>query len=84
MIGPGGDLTEMSEEQCHRLSLMGPILSIKKIELRGWRSNVIHITYPKTLGRKGLEQTLDRICAEARDTIKVTQFWCFLTSMSNL
>ncbi|XP_021843075.2 glutamate synthase 1 [NADH], chloroplastic isoform X1 [Spinacia oleracea] len=76
MIGPEGDLTEMTEEQCHRLSLKGPLLSIeemeavKKMDYRGWRSKVIDITYPKTLGRKGLEQTLDRICAEARDAIK--------------
>ncbi|XP_021764222.1 glutamate synthase 1 [NADH], chloroplastic-like isoform X3 [Chenopodium quinoa] len=76
MIGPEGDLTEMTELQCHRLSLKGPLLSIeemeavKKMDYRGWRSKVIDITYPKTLGRKGLEQTLDRISAEARDAIK--------------
>lgn len=76
MIGPEGDLTEVTEEQCHRLSLKGPLLSIeemeaiKKMDYRGWRSKVIDITYPKSLGRKGLEQTLDRICAEARDAIK--------------
>lgn len=76
MIGPEGDLTEITEEQCHRLSLKGPLLSIeemeavKKMDYRGWRSKVIDITYPKTLGRKGLEETLDRICAEARDAIK--------------
>ncbi|XP_021729067.1 glutamate synthase 1 [NADH], chloroplastic-like isoform X1 [Chenopodium quinoa] len=76
MIGPEGDLTEMTELQCHRLSLKGPLLTIeemeavKKMDYRGWRSKVIDITYPKTLGRKGLEQTLDRISAEARDAIK--------------
>lgn len=76
MIGPEGDLTETAEEQCHRLSLKGPLLSIeemeaiKKMNYRGWRSKVIDITYPKTLGRKGLEETLDRICAEAREAIK--------------
>jgi len=76
MIGPEGDLTETTEEQCHRLSLKGPLLSIaemeaiKKMNYRGWRSKVIDITYPKTLGRKGLEDTLDRICAEAREAIR--------------
>ncbi|KAK9665272.1 hypothetical protein RND81_14G101700 [Saponaria officinalis] len=76
MIGPEGDLTETTEEQCHRLSLKGPLLSvdemeaIKKMDYRGWRSKVIDITYPKTLGKKGLEETLDRICSEARGAIK--------------
>ncbi|XP_074281679.1 glutamate synthase 1 [NADH], chloroplastic-like [Silene latifolia] len=76
MIGPEGDLTETTEEQCHRLSLKGPLLSteemeaLKKMDYRGWRSKVIDITYPKTLGKKGLEETLDRICSEATGAIK--------------
>ncbi|XP_058206159.1 glutamate synthase 1 [NADH], chloroplastic-like isoform X2 [Rhododendron vialii] len=76
MIGPEGDLTETCEEQCHRLSLKGPLLSIeqmeaiKKMDYRGWRSKVIDITYSKKCGRKGLEKTLDRICLEAHDAIK--------------
>ncbi|KAL6127562.1 hypothetical protein ACLB2K_070927 [Fragaria x ananassa] len=76
MIGPEGDLTETTEEQCHRLSLKGPLLSIeemeaiKKMNYRGWRCKVLDITYSKERGRKGLEETLDRICAEAREAIK--------------
>ncbi|KAM7499761.1 hypothetical protein LguiA_024175 [Lonicera macranthoides] len=76
MIGPEGDLTETTEEQCHRLSLKGPLLSIKEMEAikkmnyRGWRSKVLDITYSKDRGSKGLEETLDRICSEARDAIK--------------
>lgn len=76
MIGPEGDLTETTEEQCHRLSLKGPLLSIeemeaiKKMNYRGWLCKVLDITYSKEHGRKGLEETLDRICAEAREAIK--------------
>ncbi|EPS62791.1 hypothetical protein M569_11998, partial [Genlisea aurea] len=76
MIGPEGDLTETTEEQCHRLSLKGPFLSIREIEAikkmnyRGWRSKVLDITYSKDLGQKGLEKTLDRICAEAHNAIQ--------------
>ncbi|KAG7013302.1 hypothetical protein SDJN02_26061 [Cucurbita argyrosperma subsp. argyrosperma] len=76
MIGPEGDLTETTEGQCHLLSLEGPLLSneeteaIKMMNYRGWRSKVLDITYPKYLGRRGLEETLDRICAEAHDAIK--------------
>ncbi|XP_010537100.1 PREDICTED: glutamate synthase 1 [NADH], chloroplastic isoform X2 [Tarenaya hassleriana] len=76
MIGPEGDLTETTEEQCHRLSLKGPLLSIeemeavKKMDYRGWRTKVLDLTYPKERGAKGLEETLNRICAEAHDAIK--------------
>ncbi|KAJ9679825.1 hypothetical protein PVL29_021667 [Vitis rotundifolia] len=76
MIGPEGDLTETTEEQCHRLSLKGSLLSIqemeaiKKMNYRGWRSKVLDITYSKNRGRKGLEETLDRLCSEAHDAIK--------------
>ncbi|KAL7214119.1 hypothetical protein ACSBR1_026520 [Camellia fascicularis] len=76
MIGPEGDLTETTEEQCHRLSLKGPLLcieemeAIKKMNYRGWRSKVLDITFSKDRGSKGLEETLDRICAEAHDAIK--------------
>ncbi|GAB4826240.1 glutamate synthase [NADH] [Ancistrocladus abbreviatus] len=54
MIGPEGDLTETTKEQCHRLSLKGPLLSIeemeavKKMNYRGWHSKVLDITYPKS------------------------------------
>ncbi|XP_014504412.1 glutamate synthase [NADH], amyloplastic isoform X2 [Vigna radiata var. radiata] len=75
MVGPEGDLTEITEQQCHRLSLKGPLLSteemeaIKKMNYRGWNSKVIDITYSKERGKRGLEEALDRICAEAHDAI---------------
>jgi glutamate synthase (NADPH/NADH) len=43
--------------------------AIKKMNFRGWRSKVLDITYPKKYGRKGLEQTLDKLCAQAREAI---------------
>lgn len=76
MIGPEGDLTETTEEQCHRLSLKGPLLSIeemeavKKMNYRGWRSKVLDITFSRDCGTKGLEETLDRICSEAHSAIQ--------------
>ncbi|KAL8151255.1 hypothetical protein V2J09_021063 [Rumex salicifolius] len=76
MIGPEGDLTETTEEQCQRLSLKGPLLSaeeieaIKKMNYRGWRSKIIDITYPKSRGKKGLEEALARVCDEAHEAIK--------------
>ncbi|KAL6840593.1 hypothetical protein ACP4OV_029457 [Aristida adscensionis] len=44
--------------------------SIKKMNYHGWRSKVLDITSPKKSGRKGLEETLDRICTEAREAIQ--------------
>lgn len=76
MVGPEGDLTETTEGQCHRLSLKGPLLSIeemeaiKKMDYRGWQSKVLDITYSKERGKKGLEETLDKLCYEAHEAIK--------------
>ncbi|KAF8726647.1 hypothetical protein HU200_019107 [Digitaria exilis] len=76
MIGPEGDLSETTEHQCHRLKLQGPLLhidemeAIKKMNFRGWRSKVLDITYPKEYGRRGLEQTLDKLCAQAHEAIR--------------
>ncbi|GBG81168.1 hypothetical protein CBR_g31844 [Chara braunii] len=75
MIGPEGDQTETTEEQCHRLSLKGPLLSleemeaVKKMDYRGWRTKVVDITFPRQEGPAGLERTLARICAEATAAI---------------
>lgn len=71
MIGPEGDLTEVVETQCHRLSLKSPLLrleemeAIKKMNYKGWKSYVIDITFGKEEGPDGLEKALDRITAEA-------------------
>lgn len=71
MIGPEGDLSETTEDQCHRLSLKGPLLTleqmeaVKKMDYKGWKTKVIDITFPKVDGTDGLEIALDRICAEA-------------------
>ncbi|CAI5466439.1 unnamed protein product [Closterium sp. Yama58-4] len=71
MVGPEGDLTETTEEQAHRLSLKGPLLTpeeteaMKKMDYRGWRTAVVDITFARSEGPDGLEKALDRICAEA-------------------
>eukprot|EP00271_Cylindrocystis_brebissonii_P015485 TRINITY_DN38393_c0_g1_i1.p1 TRINITY_DN38393_c0_g1~~TRINITY_DN38393_c0_g1_i1.p1 ORF type:complete len:2268 (+),score=536.29 TRINITY_DN38393_c0_g1_i1:304-7107(+) len=71
MIGPEGDLTDTTEEQCHRLTLKGPLLTaeemeaVKKMDYRGWTTKVVDITFAKVEGTDGLEKALDRICAEA-------------------
>ncbi len=74
-IGPEGNLLETSEMHAHRLHIPHPILSneelgaLKHMEYRGWKSQVIDITFEKSLGRQGMIQALDRICAEATSAI---------------
>lgn len=75
-IGPEGNLLDTTDKQCHRLALPHPILSnqelanLKDMDHRGWRSQVIDITYEKSAGQAGLQPALDRICDEARQAIK--------------
>ncbi|GAB5440850.1 MAG: glutamate synthase large subunit [Fuerstiella sp.] len=75
-IGPEGNLLDTTDQQCHRLALPHPILSnqelanLKDMDHRGWRSQVIDITYEKSAGQAGLQPALDRICDEARQAIK--------------
>ncbi|KAF4516910.1 hypothetical protein B566_EDAN007998 [Ephemera danica] len=59
-IGPEANILEPSAEQCHRLYLPNPILSLQDFE-----SQVIDITFDREEGHQGLLKALDRICAEA-------------------
>ncbi|GBG74307.1 hypothetical protein CBR_g18718 [Chara braunii] len=75
MIGPEGDQTETTEEQCHRLSLKSPLLTleemeaVKKMDHRGWRTKVVDITFAREEGPAGLERTLERIRKQATEAI---------------
>jgi len=73
-IGPEGNLLETRESHAHRLSLKHPILSnkqlstIREMDYRGMRSQVVDITYEAGAG-DGYRQALDRICEEAAQAI---------------
>ncbi len=75
-IGPEGNLLDTSEHQAHRLCVPHPILSnseldsIRDMDLRGWRSQVIDITFDKAGGKPEMHKTFDRICEEASNAIK--------------
>lgn len=76
-IGPQANILEPSPEQCHRIFLENPMLSIQDLEVikatkhRGWHTHVVDITYPVSEGVQGLLPALDRIadecCQAARD-----------------
>lgn len=75
-IGPEGNLLQTEAGQCHRLAVPHPILSnqelanLRDMDHRGWRSQVIDITYPRSEGAAGLQSALTRICEEARQAIR--------------
>lgn len=77
-VGPEGNLLEMRPEQCHRLMLESPILTIpemnaiKKLDVAhaDWPAKTLDITFDKGHGIDGYEATLDRICSEASQAIR--------------
>lgn len=74
-IGPEGNLLETTEEHAHRLRIPHPILTneemaaLRHIDHKGWKSQVIDITYDKSEGVEGLERNLERICQQASEAI---------------
>ncbi len=75
-IGPEGNLLESTEQHAHRLKVPHPILSneelcsLKNMDYRGWRTQVIDITFPRSTGKNGLLDALDRICRESTAAIE--------------
>lgn len=75
-IGPEANILEPSPEQCRRLWLHQPILSLKDIAVikrthyKGWKTKVIDIVFPVKKGRDGLLPAIDRICEEACEAAK--------------
>ncbi|KAH9951960.1 NADPH-dependent glutamate synthase [Amylocystis lapponica] len=76
-VGPEGNLLEMKPEQCHRILLESPILTIEemnamkslKLAYTSWPSRTIDITFPKEHGLPGFRVALERVCSEATQAI---------------
>ncbi|KAL6612249.1 NADH/NADPH, small subunit of glutamate synthase [Neocallimastix californiae] len=76
-VGPEGNILEVTEEQCQRLFLPSPFISIDELSAikdmdkmdSSWKVKTIDITYPKEEGIDGYIHTLDRICEEATQAI---------------
>uniref|UniRef100_A0A914H2C3 Glutamate synthase n=1 Tax=Globodera rostochiensis TaxID=31243 RepID=A0A914H2C3_GLORO len=70
-VGPESNLLEPEFELEGRILLDHPVLSLvdlqvlKRVSLKGWRSQVINIAYPARHEQRGLAPALDRICSEA-------------------
>ncbi|KAG2157569.1 uncharacterized protein EDB93DRAFT_1123416 [Suillus bovinus] len=77
-VGPEGNLLEMKPEQCHRILLPSPLISLEemnamknlKLAYTGWPSITIDITFPKEGGLPGYQLALQRVCSEASQAIE--------------
>ena len=77
-VGPQGNLLEMKSDQCHRLMLPSPILSLEEFNALArinqvypkWTVKVIDITFAKSEGISGYLEALDRICDAASEGIE--------------
>lgn len=75
-IGPEHNILEASPEQCDRLWLDHPIVSIsdlniiKSTQYPKMRSKVIDCTFPVEDGNSGLLRALDRVCEESSEAAK--------------
>lgn len=77
-VGPEGNLLEMKQEQCHRIVLPSPLLTLEemeamknlKIAYKTWPSKTIDITFPKSEGLPGYSLALERACSESLQAIE--------------
>ncbi|KAG8870493.1 glutamate synthase [NADH] [Serendipita sp. 405] len=76
-VGPEGNLLEIKPEQCHRILLPSPVITLEEMEAMKnlkvayttWPSRTIDITFPKRHGIPGYGGAIDRICEEATQCI---------------
>lgn len=76
-IGPQGNLLEIKPDQCNRLLLKSPIVSIEELNAiknmnkvyPKWSVTNIDITFKKADGIQGYINTLDKICQDASNAI---------------
>ena len=72
-VGPEGNLLEMKPEQCHRILLPSPVISLEemaamkhlKLAYAKWPSRTLDITFPKVHGISGYSGAIDKVCEEA-------------------
>lgn len=77
-VGPEGNLLEMKPEQCHRILLPSPVVTLEEMKAlknlksayMKWPSLTIDITFPKAHGIPGYSGAIERICEEASKAIE--------------
>ncbi|EFI28399.1 glutamate synthase [Coprinopsis cinerea okayama7 len=76
-VGPEGNLLEIKPEQCHRILLPSPLISVEEMNAMKnlkaayvtWPSRTIDITFPKSEGLPGYKRALERVFSEATQAI---------------
>ncbi|RCI03903.1 glutamate synthase [NADH] [Rhizopus stolonifer] len=76
-IGPEGNILEIDENQCHKLTLPSPILYMEELEavkqmthlFPEWKVATIDITFEKSAGVQGYLDALERICEQVTKAI---------------
>jgi glutamate synthase (NADH) len=76
-VGPQGNILDVRESQCHRLTLPSPVLSLETFNALknlqsvhpAWHVVSLDITFEKSRGVKGYLSGLERICEEASEAI---------------
>ncbi|KAL9541788.1 glutamate synthase [NADH] [Mucor bainieri] len=71
-VGPEGNILEMSESQCRKLTLSSPILKMEELQaikamasvFSDWQVATVDITFDKADGVQGYIHALERICEE--------------------
>jgi glutamate synthase (NADPH/NADH) len=77
-VGPEGNILEMDENQCRKLTLPSPVLTMEELStvkaisnlFADWRVATIDITFEKSKGVQGYINALERVC---EDVTKVAQ-----------
>ncbi|KAG0171861.1 glutamate synthase [NADH] [Apophysomyces sp. BC1034] len=77
-VGPEGNILEIDEQQCHKLTLPSPILSMEELAAvrsmaqayPDWKVASVDITFAKADGIQGYLEAFERICNEVSQAIE--------------
>lgn len=89
VIGPEKNPLKPGPEHCRQIKLNSPVITneqlarIRDMDMPGFRSIVLDITYPVAEGGKGLEKAIDRLCVEA-DKALADGYTYFILSDRNI
>ncbi|GFN84677.1 glutamate synthase [NADH] [Plakobranchus ocellatus] len=72
-VGPEHNILEPGPEQCQRLWLEQPVLSLPDMEMlryidyKGWNAKQVDMVFPVTDGTAGLKKALNKICKDSAE-----------------
>ena len=87
-IGPEMNPLKPGPEHCRQIKLNSPVITneelarIRDMDMPGFKSIVLPITYPIAEGGKGLEKAIERVCADADKAIEEGYTYFILSDRS--